>query len=177
MSISRLKKLVPPPAKPIAAGKLAEWRKVEQQLGSRLPRDYREFVFAYGSGRFAGLYRVYTPIASSEYVALVPQSRRICEYNRASQKEFPERFPLPDFPEPGGLLPWGNDENGNDYFWLTEGPPSKWCVVQDENRGTGIRVQPYSLTGFLVAVLERKVEPLASGYPEESDYRYEPIDW
>ena len=46
-----------------------------------------------------------------------------------------------------GGMPWGgitgipvaslfaHDTNGNDYFWLTEGPPTKWIVVQDENRG------------------------------------------
>src|SRR5438128_2571968 len=131
MAIAELKKLVPPPATPFEVGSLAQWREVEAELGTRLPRDYRDFVFAYGSGLFAGLYRVYNPFGADEYMALVTQGRRVCGYNRESQWSDPKRFPYPYFPEPGGLLPWGNDENGNDYFWLTEGPPTKWVVVQD----------------------------------------------
>ncbi len=122
MAIAELKELVPPPATPFEVGTLAQWREVEAELGTALPRDYRDFVFAYGSGLFAGLYRVYNPFAASEYIALVAQGRRVCGYNRESRRSYPERFPYPYFPEPGGLLPWGNDENGNDYFWLTEGP-------------------------------------------------------
>ena len=174
MSITELRKLVTPPKTPFEVGTLAQWRQVETELGTALPRDYRDFVFAYGSGLFAGLYRVYNPFAESEYIALVPQGRSVCGYNRESQQSNPQRFPYPYFPEPGGLLPWGNDENGNDYFWLTEGPPSKWIVVQDENRGEGIRVQPYSMTGFLLAILQRKVKALASGYPRKSNFKFEP---
>src|SRR5262245_46610840 len=116
MSIADLRKLVSPPPRPFEVGTLAQWRKIEDQLGAELPRDYREFVFTYGSGLFAGLCRVYNPFAASEYIALVPQSKRVCDANRQSQQSNPKRFPYPYFPDPGGLLPWGNDENGNDYF-------------------------------------------------------------
>lgn len=174
MSIDELKQLIVPPAQPCEVGTLAQWRIIEDRLGTKLPCDFREFVFAYGSGLFARLYCVYNPFSSSEYVALIPQGVRVCDYNRESQKSFPLRFPYPYYPETGGLLPWGNDENGNDYFWLTEGPPDKWVVVQDNNRGEGIRLQPYSLTGFLVAILRQNVKPLASGYPRRDDYIFEP---
>jgi len=176
MSMAELKKLVAPPPKPLEVGTLAQWRELEDQLGTRLPRDYREFVFTYGTGLFAGLYRVYNPFAASEYIALIPQSKRVCDYNREAQLASPERFPYPYYPKSGGLLPWGNDENGNDYFWLTEGPPSKWIVVQDENRGEGIRVQLYSMTGFLLGILQRKIKPLASGYPRKSVFKFEQWD-
>jgi hypothetical protein len=176
MSITELKKLVPPPAKPFEIGTVAQWRKIEDKLGMKLPRDYRNFIFAYGSGLFAGLYRVYNPFAALEYTNLLTQGRRVCENNRESQRSFPERFPYPYYPIPSGLLPWGNDENGNDYFWLTEGPPSKWVVVQDNNRGEGIRVQPFSMTAFLGAILQRKIKALASGYPRKSNRRFEPWD-
>lgn len=174
MSLAELMQLVPPPDEPFEVGTLKQWRSVEKKLGTELPTDYREFVFAYGSGLFAGLYRVYNPFAASEYTALIPSAERVCGYNRVSQQSDPERFPYPYFPEAGGLLPWGNDENGNDYFWLTEGSPSEWVVVQDNNRGEGIRVQPYTMTAFLVAILERKVKALASGYPRKSDRVFQP---
>src|SRR5690242_19716466 len=126
MSVAELKKLVPPPSKPFEVGPLSQWREIEDQLEVRLPRDYREFVFAYGSGLFASFYRIYNPFAANEYTALLPSIKRICDIDRESQREYPKRFPYPYYPEAGGLLPWGNDENGNDYFWLTEGPPTKW---------------------------------------------------
>jgi hypothetical protein len=173
MSLEELVELVPPPRQPFEVGTLKQWRAVEKKLGTELPLDYREVVFAYGSGLFAEFYRVYNPFAVSEHIKLVPSAERVCRFNRESRSSFPMRFPYPYFPEPGGLLPWGNDVNGNDYFWLTEGPPSAWVVVQDENRGGGIKVQPYSMTGFLVAVLTRKVKALASGYPAKSDRIFE----
>jgi hypothetical protein len=177
MSIAELKKLVPPPAKPFEVGTLAQWRKLEERLGVKLPRDYREFVFAYGSGLFAGLYRVYNPFAASPYLALLPSVERVCGIEREGKSHSGEKyFPSPIYPEPGGLLPWGNDENGNDYYWRTEGPPTRWIVVQNNNRGEGLRVQPYSMTGFLVGILRRKIRALASGYPRKEDYRFEPWD-
>jgi hypothetical protein len=176
MSIVELKQLVPPPDRPFNTGDLVKWRKIEEQLGVELPPDYREFIFAYGTGLFAGFYRVYNPFTTRDYLALLPQSKRVCGYGRESRRWDPERFPYLYYPEAGGLLPWGNDTNGNDYFWLTEGAPAGWVVVQDENRGRGITVQPYSLTGFLVAILRRKIEALASGYPCQSNFTFEPWD-
>jgi hypothetical protein len=93
MSITDLKKLVPPPSKPFEVDTLAQWGEIEQRLGTKLPDDYRQFVFAYGTGLFAGLYRVYNPFAACEYVSLLPQGKRVCDYNRESQRSFPERFP------------------------------------------------------------------------------------
>lgn len=176
MSIAALNKLVPPPTKPFEVGTLAEWTKLELKLGTILPRDYREFVFAYGSGLFAGFYRIYNPFAASQHTGLLSSVQRICDQDRQSQKSFRERFPYPYFPEPGGLLPWGNDENGNDYFWITEGLPANWHVAQNENRGRGFKIQPFSMTEFLVAVLQRKVESLAEGYPCIEDMVFESWD-
>lgn len=173
VAIEELTRLVLPPTSPSEVGTLADWRKLETRLGVKLPADYRAFVFAYGSGLFAGLYRVYNPFAASEYTNLLSSADRVFGYNRESQRSDPKRFPYPYFPDHGGLLPWGNDENGNDYFWLTKGAPAKWVVVQDNNRGNGITVQPFSMTGFLVAVLEKRVKALASGYPRKSHFKFE----
>jgi hypothetical protein len=66
MSIAELKKLVRPPVKPFEVRMLAQWHKVEDQLGTELPRDYRDFIFGYGGGLFAGLYRACNPFAASD---------------------------------------------------------------------------------------------------------------
>ena len=173
MSLSRLIQLVPPPSIPSEVGTFEAWGQLESEIGVSLPPDYRDFVFAYGTGLFAGFYRIYNPFASSQYMSLSKSIARICDQNRVSQQFFPDRFPYPYFPEPCGLIPWGNDENGNDYFWLAEGPTETWNVVQDENRGIGISKQPFTMTGFLVSVLEGKTKPLAGDYPLEDDFVFE----
>jgi hypothetical protein len=173
MSFTELSRLVAPPDTPQEVGTLAEWSSIESQLGMTLPGDYREFVFAYGTGLFANFYRVYNPFASSQYIALIPSVTRVCGYNRESQKSFPDRFPYPYYPDANGLLPWGNDVNGNDYFWLTDGSPNEWRVVQDENRGNGILVHPLSMTEFLTSILKGETTPLAGGYPLGEDYVFQ----
>src|SRR5262249_54774047 len=140
MSLAKLKKLIRPPDRPSEIGSLEHWRAVEGQLGTSLPRDYREFISTYGTGVFAHFYCVYSPFSKNKHLSLLRCAELVCRYNRQSREEFPERFPYPYFPEPDGLLPWGVDENGNDYFWLTQGAPSNWIVVEDENRGNGIQV-------------------------------------
>lgn len=38
-------------------------------------------------------------------------------------------MPYALFPEPGGLLVWGVTDNGDEFYWLTEGAPDDWTVV------------------------------------------------
>ena len=57
---------------------------------------------------------------------------------RETERDWPHRVPYPIYPDQPGLLPWGNDENGNDYYWLTEGAPDTWRVLSDEVRGEGL---------------------------------------
>jgi hypothetical protein len=138
MSIKQLKQLVAPPRSPTEVGTAEEWAAAERSLGVRLPHDYRGFVFAYGSGLFARLYIVYNPFATSRYIRLQERVRVVCEIERGTKRSFGAKFvPYPIFPEPGGILPWGRDENGNDYYWRTGGPPSRWKVVQN-NVGAGV---------------------------------------
>jgi hypothetical protein len=173
MPLDALMQLVPPPAKPTEVGTLKKWRDVEKKLGTNLPVDYREFVFAYGTGLFAKFYRVYNPFAASEYTALLPQVQTVCKMERDFKESNPERVPYPIYPDAVGLLPWGNDENGNYYFWLTEGEPDEWTVAQNEARGKGYRAQPCSMTEFLTQVLQKKIKALASGYPQKKDMVFE----
>jgi hypothetical protein len=173
MSLARLTELVPPPAHPTEVGTREEWEQKERELGTKLPEDYRQFVFTYGTGLFGNLYVVLNPFAASEHIALVPRSRAICEiYREIKEREGAEAVPYPIFPERGGLLPCAVDQNGNFYFWLTKGRPGAWRVVQDKSRGVGMTAHDCSLTGFLVGVLDGKIKALASGYPNQRSFRF-----
>ena len=173
MSFESLKELVTPPEQPAEVGSVEAWLRCEAQLGFKLPSDYREFVFAFGSGLFAGLYRVYNPFAKSEWTALHPSVERTCTHLREFRQSFPQDVPYPIYPEPGGLLPWANDENGNDYYWQTLGEPDTWQVLSFNNRGEGFREHQCSMTAYLTNILTYKCKALASDYPTDRHRTFE----
>lgn len=174
MSIAKLKKLVPPPKSPVDNGHGQDWAKIEKHLGTKLPQDYKDFIAAYGSGTFAQFYRVLNPFAKAAPMRLADQAKEQSSRMKQIHEEEPDFVPFDAFPKSPGLLVWGNDDNGNDYFWLTEGEPDAWPVVAFDCRGDGAKKHDCTLTGYLTGVMEKKIEPLASGFPEEGDYVFEP---
>ena len=175
MSIQELKKLVPPPDRPSEVGSLEAWREIERKIGLVLPSDYRDFIFTYGSGLFAQFYRVCNPFDPSEWISLYASVERVCNSEGEIKRKFPDQVPYPIYPQEAGILPWGNDENGNEYFWLTQGAPDTWLVLSDEVRGEGFREYGCSITEFLTKVLIGHIEALASDYPREENFVFEPF--
>ncbi len=167
MPIEPLKALVPPPAHPSEIGTLQQWQAVEQQLSLVLPSDYREFIFSYGTDLFAGFYCVFNPFSVLESSALIPSIRKACAAELEIKSNWPDQIPYPIYPERPGLLPWANDENGNLYFWLTEGDPDTWKVLSDEVRGNGFQEYGCTMTEFLTGILLGKIEALAGDYPQK----------
>lgn len=162
MAISDLMKLVAPPDQPNDIGTPEEWRKIEHAIGIEFPKEYAEFVRVYGSELFAEFYFVYSPF-SKNYQS---QIERICNVLREHRKSEGEGYaPYPVYPETSGLLPWGRDENGNDYFWLTAGPPDTWRVVQNEVRGSGFQIHDCGMIDFFIGIMQRTIPALACGYP------------
>jgi len=173
MPIEPLKKLVPPPRNPSEVGSLQQWEAIERDLGLELPSDYRDFVFTYGSGRFAKFYGIYNPFAASQYAALLPSIQRVCAAERETKRDWPEIVPYPIYPDQPGLLPWGCDDNGNYYFWLTEGTSDFWPVLSDEVRGEGFREYHCTMTEFLIGILQGEFEALAGDYPRDEHRIFE----
>jgi hypothetical protein len=165
MAIQELIQLVPPPVRPCEIGSIEEWRTIEGKLGLVLPKDYNDFIFSYGSGLFAQFYRIYNPFAKEEWTNLNTSIERVCGWIRETRRNCPDHVPYHIFPEKLGLLPWGNDENGNNYYWLTDGSPDSWGVISDEVRGEGLREYNCCMTDFLCGVLTGKIEALAGDYP------------
>jgi hypothetical protein len=174
MSIAHLKRLVRPPALPTDVGSLADWRLCEQRLGVILPSDYRDFIFTYGTGLFARFFRVYSPFANGA-MSLYSSVQDTCKWRRETKRDFPDRVPYPIYPERPGILPWGNDENGHDYYWLTRGKPDDWIVLADEVRGGGFSEHDCSMTEYLAGVLLGPIEPLAGDPFTEEDRTFKPF--
>jgi hypothetical protein len=160
MAVSELIKIIPPPSVPRQVGASAEWQAVEDALGVRFPSDYREFVFTYGTGQIGGGYSVWNPFEGNKYVEHV---RLICGYERDFRERFPHYSPYRIYPDCPGFLPWGGDDNGNYYGWLTDGPPDRWPVLSHEIRGEGFRLHRCTMTGYFVAVFRDQIVSLA-GY-------------
>jgi hypothetical protein len=125
VTIDDLTGLVPPPAQPVGAD--CDWALAEEALGLRLPADFKALVSRYGVGQFGdiGLWDKLTGGVSS-FVKLAYRDR---DHIRQLREEFPEDFPYPFYPEPGGLLEWASTGTGSRLCWLTEGEPDGWPVV------------------------------------------------
>lgn len=157
MGVRDLSKLLVRQDKLPEASRTGDWEVVQTRMNIKLPRDYKEFVDAYGAGLVADFIRVFSPFSDDEYVDLIQCSLSITEMFR-DFKWGPksDKIPYPYYPTAGGLLPWGNDENGNSIFWLTEGAPSKWATVVADVRGPRWQKFDCSMTVFLEEVLTRK---------------------
>jgi len=176
MPLLELKKLVHPPLRPLEAGSLAEWPAVEQKLGLALPTDYRDFILTYGTGQFANFYMAFNPFSVSKWVNLHSSIERVWKAEREFKREWPQMVPYAIFPDCPGLLPWGRDDNGNEYYWFTEGEPDSWQVISNEGRGEGYREYGRCMTDFLCEILTGQIEALAGDYPSEEDRVFQPFD-
>jgi hypothetical protein len=104
----------PSPAEPV------DWDVVERQLGTRLPADYVEWSDRYPSMEFGGTYFKALAWSAPALIEAGPKEAAVW-----GQIDLGQTF----HPEPGGLLPWGQDEEGGAFFWRTEGDPDDWPVV------------------------------------------------
>ncbi|WP_020475356.1 SMI1/KNR4 family protein [Zavarzinella formosa] len=167
MAVKELVSFIPPPTSPLEVGDQSTWSSIEAELGSPLPSDYRDFVSTYGTGLLANLINVFNPFSRGEYRNLLQSTKRILDIARTLKIIMPERMPYAIFPEIGGMLPWATDENGNWYFWLTEGSPDEWPVIAGNSRDVDFQRFDIPMTTFLAKALKRKItcKFWASDYP------------
>ena len=151
--LARLRALAPPPAEPVEPADPRRWPAVEQELGTALPADYKALTAVYGSGRFDELLWLFSPFAPRGPGNLLDERRTTLDAYEQTRRRFPARLPLPPFPEPGGLLPLGRSDNGNELYWLTEGAPDAWGVVLFGGRSTDHEVHRLGVAAFLAGVL------------------------
>jgi hypothetical protein len=159
--LERLLALVPPPAAPVDAD--VDWTQVEAALGLPLPAGFVELTRRYGRGQFC-----------DEFALLHPE--QMIEFNKSDlrddhlfREDDPEDYPHPLYPEPGGLLVWGNDDSViGKLCWLTEpaDSPERWRSVRWFRRDGG---QCEDLDGGVAAVLTGLIEDLLAKQGERVD--------
>lgn len=144
--LEELKSLVPPPANPsLNAG---NWETLYEALGTKLPDDFVALISDYGAGRFFIFLHPFSPFSEERPMHKMVKEALWAE--REIKTSFPEDFPFPLHPEPGGLLPWAVTDNGDRVFWKTEGAPNAWTIVVWESRGPLFEVYEESATSFLL---------------------------
>jgi len=176
-SLERLRALAPPPDKPLEAGAADQWPTIEAQLGTALPEDYKAFTNLYGSGKFDDFLYLFNPFAAPDSGGnLITERDGVLAAYTETRSKFPDRFPLPPFPEPGGLLPLGRTDNGNDLYWVAEGDPSGWRIALFDARGTRYELHPPTVTGFLAGLLSGELHTtlLPAGFLEQPKHSFEP---
>lgn len=157
MSMEELRSIMPPPAHPNLGSTALDWAAVEQQL-CPLPASYKEFVETYGLGKIDDFLIVYSPTAADRYLNLLTRGAIDLDALRELKSKHGDReVPYPLFPEPGGLLPFAIDENGDGLYWITEGAPDSWPVVVNEGRAPEYERFNVDLTGFLAGILSRSI--------------------
>ncbi|MFI5801891.1 SMI1/KNR4 family protein [Streptomyces sp. NPDC051561] len=125
--LAALTALVPAPPKPELGEQTWEW--LYERLGTRLPTAYTELMRQYGGGTWAGWLNLGTPL-SADRLGLAEHARWGCDVYRSLRDGHPEYYPLAVWPEPGGILPFGDTIDGDALCWLTVGDsPDDWPLI------------------------------------------------
>ena len=135
-SLMSLKQSARPPEVPAEAGRPEDWPRVERELGTALPDDYKAFVNLFGTGAFRGFLRVFNPFAADAGVNLLARARQAGFGGGAAVGT-------------GGLLPWGETTAGDALCWKVEDPPDRWPVVVREARTGALHRFDKPVTTFL----------------------------
>ena len=157
-SLKRLRALVPPPLKPVAAPHPAQIRAAEIKLGLDLPADFVEIVSTYGDGCWQGFWYFLNPASPNPFLNLLAQAGVEGEHQalwaERSMRELDSTYPHAIWPEPGGILPWALTDNGGRFFWRTRGPRDTWSTVYYADRSPDYEVLTHGSGELLLGILD-----------------------
>ena len=175
--LDRLRQLLPPPADPVEPGRPDGWTAVERRLGTALPGDFKAFTERYGSGTVDAFLYLFNPFAASQDGNLVAEKDRVLAGYAQTRARFPDRLALPPFPEPGGVLPLGRTDNGDELYWVTDGDPDRWPVALVESRAALQELHHMSVTGFLTALAANQLVSriLPEALLDRPSHRFTPL--
>lgn len=180
MAISELVELVPPPGRPFHSGSSEDWSAAEEAAGFRFPSDFKDFVRTYGTGIFGDYLYVNNPFkgllpwAKSRIRSITPYIERENEYRRSMGCD---PLPYTFYPQKGGLLPIGQEDNGNYVIhWRMDGDPDEWPIVVLFYHPGQFEDWEFQgpLTSFLASVFrsEFECEPIC---PQDDEFQFEAV--
>ena len=98
MGIDSLKTILSPPVDPQEVALTDDWEAIEKQLSTPLPKDYKAFVRAYGTGTINHFIVVYNPFSRNKFVRLVERGQRLLQSLATLISDFPEYYPHVVYP-------------------------------------------------------------------------------
>jgi hypothetical protein len=175
--LKKLQAIVPVPASPIDVGDVV-MKKSMKTLKVGLPQDYLAYARIYGSGTVSC--RVYSWEIFSPGRPSFPKFVSEFHDDQGVYRKAMDTFDEVDlglFPEPGGLLPFG--ERDDLYFtWKTDSAPDRWkvVVIWRYEKG-GFQWFKMGFTEFLIKLLTRKitVDGFKSKWDPKSDISFRPV--
>lgn len=155
--------VLPPPEFREELPEKGGWERVERELGTKLPTDYKTFIQTYGTGSISNFMMILNPFSKNRYVNLLSRAEMVLEGYRNSRERAPEYFKDNVYPEEHGILPFGSTDNGDVLYWRTIGHPDHWPVTVYRGRGSDQFDYNGTMSEFLVDVLTiRIVSPTLS---------------
>jgi hypothetical protein len=161
MSIHELLTVLPAPAHPNEAPTSADWELYETITGITLPEDYQTYLRLFGTGSIGYVIIPYNPFCRRPLWQVRYTCRnwlqQVIGIVTMKQELGNHTFPYPLYPQPDGLLPWGQTDNGDQMFWYTHGPPEAWTVLVNEVRSAHFEAFDCSMTAFLHGIITRSI--------------------
>ncbi len=94
------------------------WNNCESELGLVLPGQFKNLIEGAGELTFGEIH-VLSPFASSSHLSLREKGRQILNADSELGQANSWHYPLPLYPEMGGLLPWAISDAGEILYWIT----------------------------------------------------------
>ncbi|MFJ8072501.1 hypothetical protein ACIQ7Q_00830 [Streptomyces sp. NPDC096176] len=113
-----------------------DWERAERELGTRLPADYKEYVYWFGPGCFDDYLFVAVPGIENANVELggLLRNEQVLIASLSELSGTPVLLPV--HPEPSGWLPWGRTSNGDVLYWVVSSEdPDQWKIAGRPGRG------------------------------------------
>ncbi|MDR0337800.1 MAG: SMI1/KNR4 family protein [Planctomycetaceae bacterium] len=161
MSLSELLQLAPPPMNPIYTGSEEDFLQIENQIGSKLPDDYKKYIQYYGDCmwyRHICISTPFDPVDNGDY-SLWGWHKKNIEHLSLLFKEEYSWHKYPVFPEKGGIFLCGGDIFGEMIAWITEGEPDNWSVVYFNIDCCIFNKYDMNITTFLLKLVKNEIHP------------------
>lgn len=161
-SLDQLIALVPSPLDPKHIGSDADFAAIEASLGTRLPKDSKLLIQTYGTGSWLQFYWIMNPFDARLSCIWFDPNHWEMNFWRKMHRDDPELIPYPVWPDAGGLLIWGGNENGGTLFWLTEGDPDNWPTLAMHDRTPEFDRFDQPCTDLLLGAIDKSNAVLAN---------------
>jgi hypothetical protein len=104
------------------------WPAVEESINLKLPGSYKTLIDLFGASSWGNFLQVLSPFDDGR-LNFQHWAKQVLDADRVSRGQFPSHYPLPLYPEPGGILPWAGTDNGDALYFITAGPADDWPTV------------------------------------------------